>query len=317
MLLIPQILRVRRPNSAVVTWKVKLGGGKGRQSSDSWNHFTKYQENGRIRAQCKYCPKNYVCDSNTNRTTNMNKHIENQCKNYHAKLAATDPKQKCFVKQAHITSFTTSSKEGCGSSLGFGIFNKEDTRKTLAEMLIVDELPFRFVEKRGFHKFCHVGMPMFDVLSRIIIGRDILQMYIDMKTFLMKQFRESKVRICLTTDTWTSIQNINYMVVMAHFIDEQWYLQKRILSFTQIFDHWGETIRKCIEQVLLNLGIDRFFTITMDNASSNKTSILYVKRKLKSWNADGLILDGKHLHLQCYAHIVHLIVNDVLKEMHD
>ncbi|KAK0582279.1 hypothetical protein LWI29_023697 [Acer saccharum] len=213
-------------------------GGKGRQTSDSWNHFTKYQDDGRMRARCKYCPKNYACDSNTNGTTNMNKHLQ-KCKNYRAKLASADPKQKCLVKQAPITSYTTSSREGCGSSIGLGIFNKEDTRKALVEMLIVDELPFRFVEKRGFRKFCRVGMPR------------------------------------------------------------------------------GETIGKCIEQVLLDWGIDRIFTITVDNASANQTAIFYVQRKLKSWNVDGLILDGKYLHLRCCAHIVNLIVNDGLKEMHD
>ncbi|TXG57181.1 hypothetical protein EZV62_018494 [Acer yangbiense] len=246
----------------------------------------------------------------------MNKHLE-KCKNYHAKLALADPKQKCLVKQAPITSYTTSSREGCGSSICLGIFNKEDTRKALVEMLIVDELPFRFVEKRGFHKLCRVGMPRFDVPSRRTIVRDILQMYIDMKTSLMKYFRESKLRVCLTTNTWTSIQNINYMVVTAHFIDDQWHLQKRILSFTQITDHRGKIIRKCIEQVLLDWGIDRIFTITMDNASANQTAILYVQRKLKSWNVDGLILDGKYLHLWCCVHIVNLIVNDGLKKMHD
>ncbi|KAK3204584.1 hypothetical protein Dsin_018630 [Dipteronia sinensis] len=94
-----------------------------------------------------------------------------------------------------------------------------------------------------------MGMPMFDVPSRRTIVRDILQMYVDMKTSLMKQFRESKVQ--------------------------------------------GEFVGKCIELVLLDWGIDRIFTIIVDNASSNKTVILYVKIKLKSWNADGLILDGK------------------------
>ncbi|KAK2649762.1 hypothetical protein Ddye_017251 [Dipteronia dyeriana] len=136
--------------------KLKTVGGNGRSRSDAWNHFTRYLDGGRMRAQCNYCSANYASDSNTNRTTNMNKHIDYQCKNYHAKLAAANPKQKCLVKQASITSYTTSSKEGCGSSLGLGIFNKEDTRNALAEMLIVDELPFRFVEKRGFGKFCRV-----------------------------------------------------------------------------------------------------------------------------------------------------------------
>ncbi|KAK2653287.1 hypothetical protein Ddye_013143 [Dipteronia dyeriana] len=246
----------------------------------------------------------------------MNKHLQ-KCKNYHAKLASADPKQKCLVKQAPITSYTTSSKEGCSSSIGLGIFNKEDARKALVGILIVDELPFRFVEKRGFRKFCRVGMPRFDVPSRRTIVRDILQLYIDMKTSLMRQFKESKVRVCLTTNTWTSIQNINYMVVIAHFVDEQWYLQKRILSFTQISDHKGETIGKCIKKVLLDWGIDRVFTITIDNASSNSTTILYVKRKLTGCYIDGAILEGKYLHLRCCAHIVNLIVNDGLKEMHD
>ncbi|TXG48112.1 hypothetical protein EZV62_027406 [Acer yangbiense] len=150
-------------------------------------------------------------------------------------------------------------------------------------MLIVDELPFIFVEKRDFRKFCRVGMPRFDVPSRRAIVRDILQMYIDMKTSLMKYFRESK----------------------------------RILSFTQISNHKGETIGKCIENVLLDWGIDRVFTITVDNTSANNTVILYVKRKLTSWHRDGAILDGKHLHLRCCAHIVNLIVNDGLKEMYD
>ncbi|KAK2663257.1 hypothetical protein Ddye_001831 [Dipteronia dyeriana] len=134
-------------------------------------------------------------------------------------------------------------------------------------------------ERQGFHKFCRVGMLRFDVPSRRTIVRDILQLHIDMKTSLMKQFKESKVGVCLTTNTWTSIQNINYMVVIAHFIDEQWHLQKWILCFTQISDQKGENIGKCIEKVLLDWDIDRVFTITIDNASANSMAILHVERK--------------------------------------
>jgi len=37
-----------------------------------------------------------------------------------------------------------------------------------------------------------------------------------LKFFLSKQCE----RVCLTTDTWTSIQNLNYMSLTTHFIDE-------------------------------------------------------------------------------------------------
>ncbi|KAL5770068.1 hypothetical protein ACOSP7_014222 [Xanthoceras sorbifolium] len=226
----------------------------------------------------------------------MLRHIQKQCKNYKAKLASEDPKQICLVKlrQTQMSSFAT--KDRNGSSIGLGCFNREETRKALAKMFIVDELSFRFVEKPSFQGFYRAGMPLFDIPSRRTIVRDIMQLYLDEKTFLIKRFRKSKVRVCLTTDTWTSIQNINYKAVIAHYIDDYWQLQKRILSFSQIADHRGDTIGKCIEKVLIDWGIDKVFTIIVNNVSSNNMAILYIKRKLNSWKAD---------------------VNDGLKEMND
>ena len=40
-------------------------------------------------------------------------------------------------------------------------------------------------------------------------------------------------RVCLTMDTWTSIQNLNYMSLIGHFIDDDWNLHKRILNFVK------------------------------------------------------------------------------------
>ena len=37
--------------------------------------------------------------------------------------------------------------------------------------------------------------------------------------------------VSLTTDTWTSIQNMNYICVKAHYIDEGWELNKKIEIF--------------------------------------------------------------------------------------
>ncbi|KAK2643063.1 hypothetical protein Ddye_024826 [Dipteronia dyeriana] len=78
-------------------------------------------------------------------------------------------------------------------------------------------------------------------------------------------------------------------------------LQKRILSFRQIVDHKGDSIGKCIENVLLEWGIDKVFTITVDNAIANTIAIGYVIRKLNSWQDDGAVLGG----------------NDGLKDLHD
>lgn len=123
------------------------------------------------------------------------------------------------------------------------------------------------------------------------------------------------MRVCLTTDMRNSIQNINYMVVTVHFIESNWQLQRKILSFSQITSHKGDLIRKEIKIVLHDWGIDIVLTITVDNASTNDLSVKYMKRKLKSGQVDKILLGNKFLHLRCCAHIINMIVGEGLTEL--
>ena len=116
------------------------------------------------------------------------------------------------------------------------------------------------------------------------------------------------------TNTWTSIQNLNYICLIAHWIDNDWNLHKRILNFCTVPNHKGVTIGKHIEKCLQEWGIDRIFTITLDNASSYDTAIKYLKRKTKDWKTT--ILDNVFLHMRCYADIVNLIMCEGLKDPH-
>ena len=99
----------------------------------------------------------------------------------------------------------------------------------------------------------------------------------------------------------------SYMVTTAHFIDDNWRLHRKIISFNTVPDHKGETISKHIKKCLLEWGIKRVFTITMDNASGNDSAIRYLTNKLKTWRDDALLLDGEFLHVLCCALILNLI----------
>ena len=71
------------------------------------------------------------------------------------------------------------------------------------------------------------------------------------KIKLKNMIRHSGGRICLTTDSWTSIQWTNYMYLIAHFIDWDWKLNKIFFDFCPINSHKGNEIGKNIEKCLL------------------------------------------------------------------
>ncbi|PRQ21096.1 putative ribonuclease H-like domain, hAT-like transposase, RNase-H [Rosa chinensis] len=137
-------------------------------------------------------------------------------------------------------------------------------------------------------------------------------MYDAKKETLKRELRGHSV--CLTTDTWTSCQNINYMVVTAHFIDSGWNMHKRVLNFCVVPNHTGNTIGKILESCLINWNLDRVLTISVDNASVNKVSIEYLQKKMSGWPRKPLF-DGKFMHVRCLAHIVNIIVRSSLHIM--
>ncbi|XP_038889356.1 zinc finger BED domain-containing protein RICESLEEPER 4-like [Benincasa hispida] len=153
-------------------------------------------------------------------------------------------------------------------------------------MVIVDELPFKFVEGKGFKKSVDrltcASQPRFVVPSWFTVARDVLKLYVNEKKHLKDMFVNNKYRVSLTTDCWTSGQNINYMVLP-------------------------------IEKNLKDWGIERVLTLTVDNKSSNDTVIAYL---LKRFNK-GLLLGGEFLHVHCCARILNLIVCNAFKEHND
>ncbi|XP_031103227.1 zinc finger BED domain-containing protein RICESLEEPER 2-like [Ipomoea triloba] len=194
------------------------------------------------------------------------------------------------------------------------VFNQDAIRRALAEMILIDELPFRFVEGQGFRKFILVACPRFKIPSRWTISRDIYQIFSDERVNLNKLFRTSCQRVSITTDTWTSVKRINYMCITAHFIDNQWKLHKKIISFVPVTSHRGEYIAKALETCLLEWGLKNIFTVTVDNASSNDTAMGFFKKKLLSWGVSSVKCN--YVHMRCIAHVLNLIVQDGLKDVY-
>ncbi|KAH9750902.1 BED-type domain-containing protein [Citrus sinensis] len=161
--------------------------------------------------------------------------------------------------------------------------------------------------------FCNVAALRYLLPSRRIISRDTLEMYLEEKAKLKSLLAGNKQRVSLTTDIWTSITTTSYMVITAHFIDRDWNLHRKIISFNTINDHSSKTIGNQLEKCLIDWGIERVFTATVDNASPNEGALRYLIDRVKTWRDDGLVLNGDYLHVRCCAHILNLIVTEGLK----
>ena len=104
-------------------------------------------------------------------------------------------------------------------------------------MVVHDELAFKFVQGVGFKNFLSAACPRFKLPSRWTISRDCYNLFVSERGKLKNFMKSHCQRISLTTDSWTSIQRINYMAVTAHFIDDDWNLHKKIISFMSVTSH--------------------------------------------------------------------------------
>lgn len=114
--------------------------------------------------------------------------------------------------------------------VGSYAFNQDVARRAISKMIILHEYPMAMVEHIGFKEFCASLQPLFKVVSRNTIKSDILKIYKDEKDNMKKLMKKIESRVAITTDMWTaSNQNRGYMTVTAHFIDDSWTLQSRLL----------------------------------------------------------------------------------------
>ncbi|XP_073016174.1 zinc finger BED domain-containing protein RICESLEEPER 2-like [Primulina eburnea] len=271
-----------------------------------WEHFEKYTDScGAFRAKCNYCGSNYAADPTSNGTSSLGNHLKKCKQNPH----------NMETSQAKIGFQQISNDQRSEVTLNIWKYDQELSRKALAKMIIVDELPFSFVEGEGFRYFMTVTQPQFRIPSRATMTRDCFELFLEENHKLKTLFKGMNQRVCLTTDTWTSIQRINYMCITAHFIDQDWNFHKKILNFCPVFSHKGDDMAVAITKCLLDWGLDKVFTITVDNASSNDVTVNEMSKQLSKWGFN--LMNGQHLHMRCVAHIINLIVQDGLKEIGD
>jgi hypothetical protein len=111
-----------------------------------------------------------------------------------------------------LQSFKKMSESGsCNTNqLGFVKYDQIKIRKLVVQYFIKDELPFRQVKSYGFRELLNGIESRFNLPCRIsTLQKDCIKLYEEEKLKLNASLKGK--RICITTATWTSIQNLNYI----------------------------------------------------------------------------------------------------------
>ncbi|CAF1717141.1 unnamed protein product [Brassica oleracea var. botrytis] len=257
-----------------------------------WQHFIQKEDNLSL-CNCRCCGQEIGCDTKKSGTSAVMNHI-NRCKLFQ-------------------TFEASGGQQGLGTDSG-GVVTavKYDVglfRRSVNEMIVLMSCRFLLWSQRGLGGSVTISLQKNS-------NRRYIWMFMKEKSSLKHLFCSDQKRVSLTTDIWTTpTTSYSYMVVTAHWIDRNWDMQKRIISFNPVTDHKGETIAEHLSQCLVDWGIEKVFTVTVDNAKGNDKALRLFTEACRELGPNALIKDGTLLHIRCCAHVLNLIVRDGLAEV--
>ena len=79
--------------------------------------------------------------------------------------------------------------------------------------------------------------------------------------------------------------------------------------------HTSDETAKKIFESLKEWGLEKkVYSMNLDNATNKNSMLKILKGKLQmiSGSDGGILCDGEHIHVRCYAHILNLIVKNGL-----
>ncbi|KAK9184483.1 hypothetical protein WN943_024833 [Citrus x changshan-huyou] len=144
-----------------------------RQTSRAWDHFTRRTINGEMKAVCNHCGKGFAGQQSSG-TSHLLNHIDRCPKRIQesALAPASSPSQasKVYKKKDAETSTI--------SAFDSTAFDKALARQKIARMIIMHELPLRFVEYEGFRDLMSFVQPLLGKICRNTVKREVFKLFI-------------------------------------------------------------------------------------------------------------------------------------------
>lgn len=272
----------------------------GRKStSDVWNDFEQLFKdiNGkkvRYAAKCLYC-KSQLTASSTAGTGHLKRH--------HITCAS---KAQRAAKTQSLIQFNADG------SVRSWDYNPDIARTELCRLICTLDLPLGIGSTTAFERYIkHAHNPRFTAVCRQTTTRDFIKFYNQSRTSLINLLKSNVSCVALTSDIWSGNAKEDYISVVAHYVNADWVLEKRVIGMRLIdVSHSGANIADRVKTVITEFGlIDKVFSITLDNASANTNAMNILTPQFSGY------VGSLFLHQRCACHIINLIVKSGLKRL--
>lgn len=307
-----------------------------RLTSVVWNHFERVRKADGCYAVCVHCNKKLSGSSNSG-TTHLRNHLMRCLKrsNFDVSQLLSAKRRKKDSSNVTLTSISYDEAQRKDEyikpiikyepdqrkdeviSLANSRFDQERSRLDLARMIILHGYPLAMVEHVGFKVFVKNLQPMFEVAPNSVIELSCMEIYGKEKRRVYDMLSKLHGRINLTVEMWSSTENAEYLCLTAHYIDEDWRLQKKILNFVTLdSSHTEDMLSEVIMRCLIEWDIDcKLFALTFDDCSIDDDIVLKIKERIsqnRPHSSNGQLFD-----IRSAAHLLKAIVQDALEALHD
>ena len=132
-------------------------------------------------------------------------------------------------------------------------------RTELVRLLARLDVPINMGETDAFEEYIRTAHnPKYVPVSRQTTTRDMVNFFTDRKAKLVENLSSSAINyVCLTSDILSGNAKEDNISVVAHYINSDWQLEKRVLGLVLIdVSHNGQNFANYVVSVLTDYGFD-------------------------------------------------------------
>ncbi|KAF7372280.1 Zinc finger BED domain-containing protein 4 [Mycena venus] len=193
----------------------------------------------------------------------------------------------------------------------------------LVRVVVSNDLSINLIENRDFRDlllFLRETLRDADIPHRTKLRSLIIDAWLDYWEELKAELRLSLGRISFTGDIWSSAALHPYLAITAHWFGRrldtnQVLLRQALLAFRRIRGaHSGQRIARVVFDVMDQAEIlGKIGHFTLDNASNNLSFMTHFSILLRRRDINGF--DAKNNYIRCFAHIINLCSQAVIRAM--